>query len=162
MGTKGREIVGMNVDDLVKALNKALADEWLAYYQYWVGAIIAKGPARSGVAEELLEHANDELRHAGMLAERIMQLGGDILSTPKDWYEVTTCGYEVPSDPHVQKLLEQNIKGEQCAIEVYQRMLELTHGKDPVTYAMALEILEDEVEHEEDLQAIAEDIELMK
>jgi bacterioferritin len=162
MGTKGREIVGMDVDGLIEKLNKALADEWLAYYQYWVGALIAKGPARSGVAEELVEHANDELRHAGLLAERIIQLGGEILLTPKDWYEVTNCGYEVPSDPHVEALLEQNIKGEQCAIEVYQELIGLTHGKDPITYAIALEILADEVEHEEDLQAIAEDIELMK
>jgi bacterioferritin len=162
MGTKGREIVGTDVGGLIKKLNKALADEWLAYYQYWVGAIIAKGPARSNVAAELLEHADDELRHAGLLAERIVQLGGDILLSPKDWYEVTTCGYEVPSDPHVEVLLEQNIKGEQCAIGVYQGLTELTQGKDPITYAMALEILSDEVEHEEDLQAIAEDIQLMK
>jgi bacterioferritin len=30
MGTKGRSIVGMDVDNLVELLNKALADEWLA------------------------------------------------------------------------------------------------------------------------------------
>ena len=83
MGTKGREIVGTDVAGLVKALNKALADEWLAYYQYWVGAIVAKGPARGAVAAELLEHANDELRHAGMLADRIVQLGRDFFSEHK-------------------------------------------------------------------------------
>ncbi len=33
MGQKGREIVKMNVDELIDMLNKALADEWLAYYQ---------------------------------------------------------------------------------------------------------------------------------
>jgi len=37
MGTKGREIVGLDVDKLIELLNKALADEWLAYYQYWIG-----------------------------------------------------------------------------------------------------------------------------
>ena len=37
MGTKGREIVGMDVDQLLKLLNMAFADEWLAYYQYWLG-----------------------------------------------------------------------------------------------------------------------------
>ena len=54
MGTKGREIVGLDVDDLLEMLNKALADEWLAYYQYWVGAKLAKGPMRGTVAAELL------------------------------------------------------------------------------------------------------------
>ena len=32
---------------------------------------------------------------------------------------------------------------------------------DPVTYNMVVSILSDEVEHEEDLQSLAEDIELM-
>ncbi|HET89771.1 MAG TPA: ferritin, partial [Chloroflexi bacterium] len=32
MGTKGRALVGKNVDNLIDMLNKALADEWLAYY----------------------------------------------------------------------------------------------------------------------------------
>ena len=34
MGSKGREIVGLNVDELVALLRKAFADEWLAYHQY--------------------------------------------------------------------------------------------------------------------------------
>ncbi len=62
----------------------------------------------------------------------------------------------------MEVLLEQNIKGEQCAIGVYQALVDATHGKDPITYGIVLEILTDEVEHEEDLQAIAEDIQLMK
>ena len=28
----------MDVDQLVKLLNMAFADEWLAYYQYWLGS----------------------------------------------------------------------------------------------------------------------------
>ena len=32
---------------------------------------------------------------------------------------------------------------------------------DPVTYNIVLQILQDEVEHEEDLQSLAEDLELM-
>ena len=30
MGTKGRALVGKDVDKLIEMLNKALADEWLA------------------------------------------------------------------------------------------------------------------------------------
>jgi len=161
MGTKGREIVGMNVSELLELLNKAFADEWLAYYQYWVGAKVAKGPMRGAVVAELEEHANDELKHAGMLTERIIQLGGTPILKPEDWYEVTNCGYEAPEDPHVKALLEQNIKGERCAIDVYKNLLKATKDKDPVTYNMSLEILEDEVEHEEDLQALSEDMKLM-
>jgi len=162
MGTKGREIVGLDVDDLIEVLNKAFADEWLAYYQYWVGAKVVQGPMRGAVAAELEEHATEELEHAEMLAERVLQLGGTPLLKPQDWYEMTNCGYDVPKDPYVEVLLEQNIKGEQCAIEVYQRLIELTKDADPITYKIVLEILADEVEHEEDLQALVEDMKLMK
>lgn len=162
MGTKGREIVGMDVKKLVELLNKAYADEWLAYYQYWIGAKVAKGPMRGEVVAELEQHAGDELRHAGMLTSRIIQLGGTPVLKPEEWYKMTNCGYDAPKDPSVRTLLKQNIKGEQCAIEVYKRLLDTVKDKDPITYNMALQILEDELEHEEDLQTLLEDIEMMK
>ena len=161
MGTRGREIIEMDVNEIIKKLNKALADEWLAYYQYWIGAKVAKGPMRGAVVAELEEHAGDELKHAGMLVERILQLGGTPVLTPEDWYKVTNCGYDAPSDPNIKKLLEQNIKGERCAIDVYQKLLKMLKDKDLITYQMVLEILEEEVEHEEDLEALSEDMSLM-
>jgi bacterioferritin len=161
MGTKGREIVGMDIDELLKLLNQALADEWLAYYQYWVGAKVVKGPMKDAVGTELTLHATEELSHADMLALRILQLGGVPLTTPEDWFKLTHCGYDAPVDPFVGKILEQNIKGEQCAIGVYQRLLKLVADKDPVTYNIVLTILQQEVEHEEDLQALQEDLETL-
>ena len=162
MGTKGREIVGMDVDQLVEKLNKALADEWLAYYQYWIGAKVAEGPMHEGVAMELEEHANEELAHAQLLTDRIMQLGGTPLLTPQDWYDMTNCGYDAPEDPFVRTLLEQNIAGEQCAIDVYQDLQQEVRDADPITHQMILSILADEIEHEEDLQGLLEDMELMQ
>jgi bacterioferritin len=161
MGTKGREIVGKAVDEILELLNKAFADEWLAYYQYWLGAKVVRGPMKDAVAAELLQHATEELSHADMVANRVIQLGGAPVSTPKAWYDWTNCGYDAPEDDFVKAILEQNIKGEQCAIDVYSRMLHQTREKDPVTYNTALTILEQEVEHEEDLQSLMEDLELM-
>ncbi len=162
MGTKGKEIVKLDAENLVNLLNKAFADEWLAYYQYWVGAQVAKGPMRGAVAAELNEHAQDELKHAGMLTERIIQLGGAPLLDPAEWEKLSNCGYDAPDNPFVKAILAQNIKGEQCAIEVYNKLLTMTRDKDIVTYNMVAEILTDEVEHEEDLQALLEDIEISK
>lgn len=158
MGTKGREIVGMDVNELIATLNHAFADEWLAYYQYWLGAKVVKGPMKDAVASELLLHATEELAHADMLAMRIIQLGGEPLASPKDWLGETHCGYDAPTDPFVKAVLDQNIKGEQCAIGVYQNLLQMVKDKDPVTYNIVLTILQQEVEHEEDLQALDEDI----
>ncbi len=165
MGTKGvqlLETLGVDVNDLIESLNKALADEWLAYYQYWVGSKVIKGPMREAAAAELLEHANDELRHADMLSNRIMQLGGTPVLSPEEWAKIGNCGYESPEDPFVKRILEQNIKGEQCAIQVYNSILEKVKDKDPVTYEIVLQILIDEIEHEDDLQAVLEDIELIQ
>jgi ferritin-like protein len=39
MGTKHRSIVGMDVGEPLALLNRAFADEWLACFQYWLGAI---------------------------------------------------------------------------------------------------------------------------
>jgi bacterioferritin len=158
MGTKGKEIIGLNVEELVNSLNRALADEWLAYYQYWIGSKILVGPMKGDVEAELIEHANDELRHADMLAERIDQLDGTPVLDPEEWSELTNCGYEKPSDPRVRKILEQNIKAEQCAIDVYNDLMKMTRDRDPVTYQMAFEILKDEIDHEQDLEDLEEDL----
>ena len=155
------EEMGIKSADLVLMLNKAFADEWLAYYQYWMGAKVAVGVPREAVVAELTQHAADELRHAGMVADRIIQLGGTPLLEPKEWYGFTNCGYDKPADPDVRKLLEQNIKGEQCAISTYKRIIDYTKDKDPVTYDIALQILQDEFMHEEDLENIQEDIRKM-
>ncbi|MFW9985644.1 MAG: ferritin-like domain-containing protein [Candidatus Odinarchaeota archaeon] len=162
MGTKGREIVKADIKEILDLLNKALADEWLAYYQYWIGSKIVVGPMRDLVASELEEHANEELEHAGMLVERIIQLGGTPILNPSEWHSKTNCGYEAPTDPFVVPILKQNIKGEQCAIDVYNKIVEKVKGKDPITLHIVYKIMADEVEHEEDLEAIMDDLEAMK
>jgi bacterioferritin len=161
MGTRGREIVGMDVGHLLKLLNQAFASEWLAYYQYWLGAKLIKGPMKDAVAAELAIHATEELNHALLLTGRILQLGGTPILTPQGWSEQSPCPYDAPADPYVSVLLDQNIAGEQCAIAAYKSLMDVTKDKDMVTYNLALTILEQEVEHEEDLQSLREDLELM-
>lgn len=161
MAEIGRAIVKMDVDKLIELLNKALADEWLAYYQYWIGAKVVKGPMKDAVISELELHATEELTHAELLAERIVQLGGTPVLSPDEWTKITNCGYDAPEDPHVGEILNQNIKGEQCAIRTYSDLLDITRESDPVTYNIVLKIITDEVEHEEDLAALKEDLEMM-
>ncbi len=126
-----------------------------------MGAKVAVGVPREAVVAELTQHAADELRHAGMVADRIIQLGGIPFLEPREWYDNTNCGYDKPDDPNVRTLLDQNIKGEQCAISVYKKIIDTTKDKDPVTYDIALQILQDEIVHEEDLENIKEDIRVM-
>ncbi|MDD2226661.1 MAG: ferritin-like domain-containing protein, partial [Dysgonamonadaceae bacterium] len=61
MGKEAIKVASVDVDKLLEMLNAALSEEWLAYYQYWIGARVMEGPMRSEVEPELLEHANEEL-----------------------------------------------------------------------------------------------------
>lgn len=160
MGRRGISIIkGIEVDKVIALLKKAYADEWLAHYQYFIEAKVIKGAMKDAAIVELNQHAADELRHATMVADRILQLGGTPILHPKDWMTYSSCGYEAPEDPEVLNVLQQAIDGERCAIDIYSGIIEQTKDKDIVTYDMASSILGDEVEHEEDLQALYEDIE---
>lgn len=159
MARVGNSIIkGLDISEIVKLLNKAYADEWLAHYQYFIEAKVVKGIMKDAAIVELNQHAADELRHATMLADRIIQLGGIPLLSPKDWMKKTNCGYDEPSDFDVVSILKDAIKGEQCAINTYSGLLELTKDKDIITYDIVSQILADEVAHEEDLQTLHDDI----
>jgi bacterioferritin len=161
MGKKGRDIVGLDVENLVQLLNEALAEEWLAYYQYWVGAKVIEGPMRSEVEPELIIHAQEELAHAELVSNRIVQLGGTPVLSPMDWQKLAKCKYDAPEDPYIKNILMQNIDAEGCAIQRYSDLANLTYGKDHATYQMVVSILNDELEHEHDLTDWLNDFNLM-
>ena len=152
MGKATKEIVEGNVDEIVEELNKALADEWLAYMQYLFAANLMKDP---NVVKELQAIAKDELEHADELTNRIIKLGGTPIINPKDFYEKTNCGYEVPSED-AKKVLEDAVKGEGCAIRVYNRVAKMTKDSDPITYNLMLHIMEEEQDHETRFETLLE------
>lgn len=162
MGSRAVQIANLDVEKLVKNLNEALAEEWLAFYQYWVGARVMEGPMRSEVEPELLLHAQQELNHAVLVVQRIIQLGGTPILDPKEWFDHAKCAYEAPTDPYIEEILKQNLNGERCAISRYQSIADMTNGKDYATYQMAVTILNEEIEHEEDIEAWIKDIERLK
>ncbi len=159
MAKRGNSIIkGLEISEIITILNKAYADEWLAYYQYFIEAKVTKGIMKDAIISELTLHAADELRHATMIADRIIQLGGVPLTHPQSWLTHTNCGYNEPKNFDVVAILNDAIKGEQCAITTYSKIVEMTKDKDIITYNMVSSILADEVEHEEDLQALHDDI----
>ncbi|MDD2622282.1 MAG: ferritin-like domain-containing protein [Bacteroidales bacterium] len=162
MGKEAIKISSVDVNALIKMLNAALSEEWLAYYQYWIGARLMEGPMRSEVEPELLLHADQELNHAVMVVDRIIQLGGTPVINPKDWTKLARCSYEEPSDPYIERILEQNLEGERCAIRRYQEIADFTSGKDHSTHQMAVQILNEELEHENDIEDWITDIARMK
>lgn len=162
MGRHAVEILNIDVNKLLEMLNAALSEEWLAYYQYWIGAKLMEGPMRSEIEPELLLHATQELNHAVLVVDRIIQLGGTPVLTPSDWPKFSRCEYEAPVDPYVEVILQQNLRGERCAIQRYKEIADFTNGKDHTTHQMATTILNEELEHEQDIEDWLTDLERMK
>lgn len=162
MGKKGIEILKIDVKQLINQLNQALSEEWLAYYQYWIGARVIEGPMRSEVEPELLIHADQELNHAVLVVDRIIQLGGTPVLTPANWMKLSNCKYETPDDAYIEAILNQNLTGERCAIERYKSLADFTNGKDHVTHQIATQILNEELEHEQEIEDWLVDLERMK
>ncbi|MFC1854465.1 ferritin-like domain-containing protein [Candidatus Dependentiae bacterium] len=141
---------------VVKMLNVALAEEWLAAYQYWIGAQVAKGALGQQASEEFLEHYHEELEHAQKIADRIMQLDGVPVLNPKEWFTLSPHGFDHPTNFDAKKLIEQNIASERRAIKTYNKILTVVHGKDHATYDLVSGILRDEIEHENELERLIE------
>lgn len=159
MGEMAKKIAKVDIENLLKVLNETYAEEWLAYYQYWVASKIAYGQERAKIEEEFIEHAGEELKHAGWLADRIIQLGGVPVLEPMSWNELAHCKYITPHDFNVTALLHDNLNAERCAIGRYEGICEMTHGRDYETYRISEKILKEEIEHEQELEDFLADIE---
>ncbi|MCM8796488.1 MAG: bacterioferritin [Candidatus Omnitrophica bacterium] len=151
MGKKAREIVEVDLKELIKDLDRAYCDEWLAYYAYWYMAQTVEGKYYEDMAEFLNNIAKDELEHAQELAERIIELGGLPTNTPSNLEKNANASY-----PGVMKKLsnyDEIIKlvtdAEAGAIEVYNKIARKTFGKDHDTYQLAVHIMGEEITHEE-------------
>ena len=162
MGDMAQKIVKLDVSDLINVLNEAYAEEWLAYYQYWIGAKVVCGQFKKGVEEEFLEHAKEELEHADMLANRILQLGGTPVINFDDLSKSAKCKYEAPINEDTHNLVVQNLNSERCAAGRYQGICEMCFGKDHETYRIAEYILMQELEHEQEMEDFIKDMNMAK
>ena len=149
----GQEEQGENIMDL---LMKALADELLASYQYWVCKNLARGNGRTDAIDEFDQHCKEEMEHADKLMERIKQLGGQPIFDPADWAKVGNP-WTVVSTTSVCEQLDITIKAEADAIEYYNRIIGECKGRDEVTMRLCRSIMADECEHKYDLEMLKEE-----
>ena len=157
MGTKGTQIVDLDVAELLADLNRAYADEWLAVYAYTHMAQVVTGrPAAKNLAKALADTAKDELEHQGELAERIGQLGGKPLGDISQLVQASNDGYPMPpaNEKDFEAIVKTVVAAERGAIEVYNKLVRKTDGKDPVTHALIVHILSEEVEHETEFEMV--------
>jgi bacterioferritin len=155
MGTKGKQIVSLEVAELLGDLNRLYADEWLAAYAYnYLSQVVTGRPAAKQLAALLLDTSKDELEHQQELAERIASLGGKPVSEISKLVEASNDGYPVPpaDEKDFEAIVRTVIKAEHGAIEAYNKLAQKTHGRDPITYNLVVHILTEEVEHEDEFE----------
>lgn len=154
MGKKGREIVKLNVQEIIDDLNRAYADEWLAGYYYRLAAILAAGINAPTVADMLKNSSTSELSHADRIAERIIQLGGEPIRNFGQLESKANCPeFRMPEDPRdMEGILRAVLETERSAIGVYESLLNKAQDKDVVTYELIEELLVEEVADEEEVE----------
>jgi bacterioferritin len=158
MGKQARAIVDLSLKDLVKDLNKAYCDEWLAFYLYWYMAQTVSGRAYEDMKEMLEKIAKDELEHAGELADLITKLGDVPVANPMDLGKGANFPYLMPprNTADINRIIRIVAEAEAEAIEVYSKLAKKTFGKDSVTYQLVTHILSEEVNHEEMFENLLE------
>ena len=141
--------------EVLRLLNQALATEIVCVLRYRRHACTAKGLASPKIAEEFLVHANEELAHADLLAERIVQLGGSPDLNPDTLSKRSHADYDDSTD--LKAMIRANLVAERVAVETYRQIIQLVADKDPTTKRMLEGILEQEEEHAEELSDWLED-----
>jgi len=136
-------------EDIIRLLNDALATEIVCTLRYKRHHFTAKGLASPKIAEEFLVHANEETAHADLIAERIVQLGGEPDFAPTTLLERSHADYDASTD--LQAMIRANLVAERVAIEAYSQMVRLIGDKDSTTRRILEGILGQEQEHADEL-----------
>ena len=135
----------MDKKKIIDALNKDRADELGAIIQYMGHHYTAEGMESPAIIEIFKQTAIDEMKHAEMLAERIVYLGGEPVNKPSD----TKKGGDL------KKMIQDDLANENGAIKQYREHIKLCiEQDDPTTRLMLENILSDEEGHADKWETI--------
>jgi bacterioferritin len=130
-------------NEIIKGLNEDLAREYKAIIQYVVFSSTLKGAEYGDIAEQLKEHASQELAHALEVARQIDYLGGD------PTVEVRNAEYSQDS----KEMLEIDLRQEQETIKNYRERIRQAESSGEFALSEALrDIIRQEQDHEIDLK----------
>jgi len=148
---KGAVTEGYRADRqaVIELLNAALATELVCVLRYKRHYFMAQGPTSKGIAEEFLEHANEEQAHADRIAERITQLGGAPNMSPEGM--LARSHTEYVEGKTLFDMVKENLVAERIAVESYSEMIRYLGDRDPTSRRLLEDILAQEEEHAEDL-----------
>ena len=137
---------------VLELLNTSLATELVCTLRYKRHYYMAQGVHAKPVADEFLEHANEEQAHADQLAKRIMELGGEPDFNPEGLLARSHSQYDEGGS--LLDMVKQDLIAERIAIETYGEIIRYLGTDDSTTRRLFEEILAKEEEHAEDLASI--------
>jgi bacterioferritin len=139
-------------EQVIELLNRSLATELvcnLRYRRHYFMASATGGIPGFAIADEFLEHANQEQAHADKIAERIVQLGGEPDFDPKGLTDRSHAEYVAGTD--LKSMLHEDLVAERIAIQAYAETIRYIGDSDPTTRRILEQVLEQEEEHADDL-----------
>jgi ferritin-like protein len=141
---------GLDVDALIAQLTKNASVEFTAYYYFTNLRMHCVGVEGEGIKGVIEDARMEDLSHFESCIERIYQLGGKLPTHAHEFVNMSGCGFLALPEPatDLQAILEKCLKAEQGAIVNWNKVCNMTFGKDPVTYALAKDLLAEEIEHE--------------
>ena len=139
---------------VIKLLNDALATEWVCVLRYYRHYYMAKGMLADAVKAEFLEHAQQEQAHAALLAERIVQLGGEPDLNPDTLTARAHAEYK--EGGNLRDMVRENLIAERIAIDSYREMINFVGDKDTTTKRILEQILAQEEDHADDFADMLE------
>lgn len=139
---------------VLRLLNEALATEIVCALRYKRHYFMATGIHSQSVANEFLEHANEEQGHADRLAERIVELRGAPNFSPEGL--VSRSHSEYVEGNSLADMIKEDLVAERIAIDSYGEMIRFIGDDDPTTRRLLEEILANEETHAEDLSSLLE------
>ncbi|MGE0684102.1 MAG: bacterioferritin [Candidatus Binatia bacterium] len=141
-----------NPKQIVKELNRLRSTEITSYLQYKQHAYMAVSLLAPALKKEFEAHAEQELQHADMLADRIQQLGGVPLY---ELQEIATkaaqVGVHPEQGPKLTDMVMENLLIERTQVEAYTAFIRELGDQDLVTSRLLLSILEHTEKHASEL-----------
>src|SRR5215203_4750780 len=141
-------------ETVLRLLNEALATEIVCVLRYRRHYFMANGINAQAVADEFLQHANEEQSHADQIAGRIVQLGGEPNFSPEGMLGRSHSEY-VEGESLID-MIREDLVAERIAIDSYKEMIQYFGTKDPTTRRLIEGVLAVEEEHAEDLATLLE------
>jgi len=147
---------GADRDRVIDVLNDALATELVCVLRYKRHYFTATGIEAGPVAVEFLQHANEEMAHADLIAMRITQLQGQPNFDPASLTSRSHSEYDASIG--LAEMITEDLVAERVAIASYSDVIRWLGDNDPTTRRMLEGILAVEEEHATDLLSLLEEV----